>query len=592
MIPMGFEDFCYAYFGRLGRALYKMSPGIDYDMEAACMQIHPHVYLSMIAFALIVSAAASYGALFTLLWLVGALSGQVIVNPIVYLIFSLPPLVVLFVGLSLPKISASNRISSLKVEIPYASMYISIMARGGLSPYAGLLRLRRTDLLPKLRDEIKRIQRIVLATGTDPVSAMEKAAKVINIKDYKDLLLGYASTLRTGGDVIHYLYSQTDMMFRKMASRIRAMGEHLGSLLEAYIIIGILGALGLYMMFIISLSLPQAAGGGLSQESFFLFSFVMLPLISFAFMYIGDTMQVSYPVSNWKPYMALLASVPIGFFLAAQMAIPFFADTPLFILPALRDLAILIRQMLDFPEGSEASIGLAISLVAVALPVAIIDQHYTSEEKGILQGITSFFRDLVESRKTGLSPEKCITILSRRDYGRFSKHLRLISSEISWGLPLQKVFEDFKRKVKNWLALMNIYLLVDTLSVGGGSEETLETLAEFSESMRLIEQERKSVLAPLVIIPYIGALLLTATTTMFIMFFKDITSIAGATIPYITLNKTLLTPLIFHSFIFGLTAGKLATGKASSGFKTALFLTIASIAGIWLTMRFPLLKAG
>ena len=59
---MGFEDFCYAYFGRLGRALYKMSPGIDYDMEAACMQIHPHVYLSMIAFATIISAAASYGA--------------------------------------------------------------------------------------------------------------------------------------------------------------------------------------------------------------------------------------------------------------------------------------------------------------------------------------------------------------------------------------------------------------------------------------------------------------------------------------------------------------------------------------------------
>jgi len=588
---MGLEDFCYAYFGRLGRVLYKMSPGIDYDMEAACMQIHPHVYLSMIAFATIMSAAVSYGVLFALLWLIGALSGQVIVNPIVYVIFSLPPLIVLLIGLYMPKISASNRISGLKTEIPYASMYISIMARGGLSPYAGLLRLRRTDLLPKLRDEIKRIQRIVLATGADPISAMEKAAKVVNIKDYKDLLLGYASTLRTGGDVIHYLYSQTDMMFRKMASRIRAMGEHLGSLLEAYIIIGILGALGLYMMFIISLSLPQAAGGGLSEESFFLFSFILLPVISFAFMYLGDTIQVNYPVSNWKPYTALLASIPLGFFLAAQMAMPFFADTPLFILPALRDLVILMRQTLEFPEGSEASIGLAISLIAVALPVAALDQHYANEEKGILQGITSFFRDLVESRKTGLSPEKCIIILSRRDYGRFSKHLRLISSEISWGLPLQKVFEDFKRKVKNWLALMNIYLLVDTLSVGGGSEETLETLAEFSESMRLIEQERRSVLAPLTIIPYIGALILTATTTMFIMFFRDITSIAGATIPFIRLNRILLTPLIFHSFIFGITAGKLATEKVSSGFKIALYLILLSLAGIWLTINFPIKMA-
>jgi len=585
---VGLEDFCYAYFGKLGRALHKMSPGIEHDMEAACMQIHPHVYLSIIFFAIIVSAAASYGALLILLWLIGALSGQAIVNPIVYAIFSLPPLIVLLVGLTMPKISASNRISGLKTEIPYASMYISIMARGGLSPYAGLLRLRRIDLLPKLRDEIKRIQRIILATGTDPISAMEKAAKVVNVKDYKDLLLGYASTLRTGGDVIHYLYSQTDMMFRKMASRIRAMGEHLGNLLEAYIIIGILGALGLYMMFIISLSLPQAAVGGLSEESFLLFSFILLPAVSLAFMYLGDMMQVNYPISNWKPYTALLASIPIGFFLAAQMTIPFFADTPLFILPALRNLTILIRQTLGFPEGSEASIGLAISLIAVALPVAALDQHYSSEERGILHGITSFFRDLVESRKTGLSPEKCITILSRRDYGKFSKHLKLISSEISWGLPLQKVFEDFKRKVKNWLALMSIYLLVDTLSVGGGSEETLETLAEFSESMKLIEQERRSALAPLTIIPYIGALILTATTTMFIMFFRDVTSITGATIPFIRLNKILLTPLIFHSFMFGVTAGKLSTEKVSSGFKIALYLTLLSLAGIWLTVNFQI----
>ncbi|MEM1581469.1 MAG: type II secretion system F family protein [Candidatus Bathyarchaeia archaeon] len=589
---MGLEDFCYAYFGKIGRALHKISPGIGYDMDAACMQTHPEVYLSMIGFATIISGAASFTALLVFLWFIGGLSGQVMVNPIIYVIFSLPPLMVLLMGLALPKISVSNRISGLKVEIPYASMYISIMARGGLSPYSGLLRLRRTDLLPKLRDEIKRIQRIVLSTGVDPISAMEKAVKVINLKDYKDLLLGYASTLRTGGDVIHYLYSQTDMMFRKMASQIKAMGENLGSLLEAYIIVGILGALGLYMMYIISLSLPAAAGGGLSQESFFLFSFILLPVISFAFMYIGDTLQISYPVSNWKPYLTLLASVPIGIFLAAQMTLPFFVDTPLFVLPALKEFVVSIRQILNFTEGSEAAIGLAISLTAVALPVAILDQHYTSEEKGILQGITSFLRDLVENRKTGLSPEKCIAILSQRDYGKFSKHLRLMSSEIGWGLPLQKVFEDFKSRVKNWLALVNIYLLVDTLSVGGGSEETLETLAEFSESMRLIEQERRSVLAPLIIIPYIGALLLTATTTIFIMFLKDMTSIAGATIPFITLNRVLLTPLIFHSFMFGLAAGKLVTGKVSSGFKIALYLILLSLAGIWITTSFQLLQFG
>jgi hypothetical protein len=166
----------------------------------------------------------------------------------------------------------------------------------------------------------------------------------------------------------------------------------------------------------------------------------------------------------------------------------------------------------------------------------------------------------------------------------------LISSEISWGLPLQKVFDDFKRSVKNWLALINIYLLVDTLSVGGGTEESLETLAEFSESIMLIEQERRSVLAPLAMIPYIGALLLTATTSMFILFFRDVTSTVGATVPFIYLNKTLLPPLIFHSFMFGLTSGKLVSGRVSSGFKVGLYLVIASLAGIWLTVSFQLFK--
>jgi flagellar protein FlaJ len=586
---MSLEDFCYAYFGSIGRALHKVFPKIDEDMEATNMKMHPEVYLSIVAFGVILSAAASCAAMVIMLLLPGGSWRQMMFNPIFYVIFSLPPLVVLFAGLLLPSFSISNRISGLKVEIPYASMYISVMARGGLSPYSSLLRLRKTDLLPKLRDEIERIQRIVLATGTDPISAMERAAKVINIKDYKDLLLGYASTLRTGGDVLHYLYSQTDMMFRKMAANIRAMGEHLGTLLEAYIIVGILGALGLYMMFVISLSLPQAAGG-LSQESFFLFSFILLPLASLAFMYLGDALQINYPTSNWKPYMVLLASAPLGFFLANQMAIPFFADTPLFILPSLKDFVIYIRQILGFNEGSEPAIGLALSLIVVALPVAIIDHYYASEEKGVLQGITSFLRDLVENRKTGLSPEKCIIILSRKDYGKFSKRLKLISSEISWGLPLQKVFDDFKRSVKNWLALINIYLLVDTLSVGGGTEESLKTLAEFSESIMLIEQERRSVLAPLAMIPYIGALLLTATTSMFILFFRDVTSTVGATVPFIYLNKTLLPPLIFHSFMFGLTSGKLISGRVSSGFKVGLYLVIASLAGIWLTVSFQLFK--
>ncbi|MEM2110812.1 MAG: type II secretion system F family protein [Candidatus Bathyarchaeia archaeon] len=587
---LGVKDICYAYFNPVGKFLFKVCRGIDIDMEAANMKIHPEVYLSIIGLLTLISTIIPLTFLVIIPQIL--LGGRVLINPILYIVFTLPPILILMLGIMFPKIIASNRISGLKTEIPYASMYISVMARGGLSPYNSLLRLRNMELLPKLRDEIERIQRIVLSTGMDPISAMEKAAKVINLKDYKDLLLGYASTLRTGGDVLHYLYSQTEVMFRKMAARVKAMGESMGSLLEAYIIVGILGALGLYLMFVISFSLPQA-GGRLSAESFFMFAFIILPIVSLVFMYMGDTLQINYPVSTWKSYMVLLGSIPIGLFLVTQMVVPFlYPDTPLPRIPAFTDFVANVSYQLNFAEGSEPAWGLALALIAVAVPVVIVDQHYSKEEGGILQGITSFFRDLVENRKTGLSPEKCIQILSNRDYGRFSKYLKRISSEIGWGLPLRQVFDDFKKRVRNWLALVNIYLLIDTIAVGGGTEESLETLAEFSESTKLIEQERKGLLAPLILVPYIGVFLLTSTTTMFLTFFRDMSSLAGTSVPFVSLSRTLLTPLIFHSFMFGLVTGKLVTGRVSSGFKNAIFLTIAALVGIWITTHFTFFKIG
>ncbi len=585
---MGFKDVCYAYFNPVGRFLFKSFKGIETDMEAANMKIHPEVYLSLVG--LFAMGLCIVPVIFLLILPLAL--GAAMTSPLMYAVFCLPPVLVLLVGIIYPKIMASNRISGLKTEIPYASMYISVMARGGLSPYASLLRLRKTDLLPKLRDEIERIQRIVLSTGADPISAMEQAAKVIKLKDYKDLLLGYASTLRTGGDVLHYLYTQTEVMFRKMASRIKALGESLGSLLEAYIIVGILGALGLYLMFVISFSLPQA-GGQLSPEQFFLFSFILLPIMSFVFIYLGDTMQINYPVSTWKSYVILLFSLPLGLFLVTQTVVPFlFPEMSVPIIIDLRGALTTLGRQLDFMDGCEPALGLGISLMAIAIPVIIFDYGYSSEEKGIMQGITSFFRDLVENRKTGLSPEKCIQILSNRDYGRFSKYLKRISSEIGWGISVQQVFQNFKSKVRNWLALVNIYLLIDTIAVGGGTEESLETLAEFSESTKILEEERRGLLAPLIIVPFIGVFLLTSTTTMFLTFFKDMSGLAGTTIPIVSLSRTLLTPLMLHSFMFGLVTGKLVNGKVSSGFRTAVYLTIAAWIGIWVTTHFTFFSIG
>ena len=583
-------DFCYSRLGGCGRALLKMNGSIVDQMGAANMRVHPEAYLSQVFFATIIASAAAAGMI--VLHLLGlppvTFLGALLPSPMLFpLIMIVVPLAVMGFGIAYPGLKASSRLSGLKSEIPYAFMYISVMVSGGLDPYVAILRIRNVKLLPKLQEEMGRIQASVLANGIDPITAMERAAKVVNLRDYKELLLGYASAVRTGGDVYHYLYQQTVNMFKKLETDVKAVGENLSLVMETYIIVAVLGTLCFYMFFVVSMGIGEGVGMGMSSESFFLFAFIILPIMSGMFLFLADASQMNIPSPNTKTYIVFFASIPIALVLAAFLVIPYYVPlSPMFQLGA--PLINGIRTIVGLDVGTEAAIGLALTLSLTVVPAIIVDHLSIRSEASIQSGITSFLRDMVETRKTGLSPERCIKSLADRNYGEFSKHLKMINLRLSWGEPLSKIYEDFSHKVKNWLSQINIYLLVDAIEVGGGKEESLETLAEFAESSRTLENERKKLLRPMLFVPYIGAILLTATVILLVQFFTGSPgSSSSMTMSLSELNRTLLTPLILHSFMIGLVAGKVSSGRVSAGFKHGIFLVIASLIGIRLGAVMP-----
>ena len=542
------------------------------------MKIHSEVYFSIVGFLSIVSCMMPLA--FLTYAVMGFLDGGVplAIQRFIYVpIAAMLPIIIIVFGMLLPKMFASNRMDSLKIEIPYASMYISVMVSGGLSPFESFLRMRNMDLLPNMQDEVSRIETIVMSTGVDPVTAMEQAAKAVELKDYNELLLGYASSVRTGGDTLHYLFNQTHGMFRRLSTTVRAKGESAAMLMETYTIIGILGVLGIFLIFVVGLSLPTA-GVSISEYQFFLFSFIIMPCISALFIFAGDMSQFNYPISNWKPYYVLAVMIPIGLGLGSQIVMPAFSPDFL-VFPPLFDFVVWVRKLFNFAEGTEASLGLAMTLIFISIPVYISDHLTAGRSSSLMDGITQFLRDLVEVRKSGLSPEKSIDALSAREYRGFSRHLQDISTKINWGYPLRQIYQEFAAKVKNWIALVNLYLLIDTIEVGGGTEQSIESLAEFSESTKQLEAEKRAVLLPLLIVPYIGAALLTGTTVMFLGFFTG--SDLGVSEPQMMLLKTLLTPLSLHSFTLGLVTGKIVSGRVSAGFKHSILLSLVSLGGIW-----------
>jgi flagellar protein FlaJ len=235
-----------------------------------------------------------------------------------------------------------------------------------------------------------------------------------------------------------------------------------------------------------------------------------------------------------------------------------------------------IETIIDLP------VAIAIALFVATFPAAVVHMKLAKEKAGMEAGINSFLRDLTEVRKTGLSPEKCIESLSKRDYGVFSKQLRKISSEISWGVPVKKVIMQFLKRTKSWMTQLVMFLLVETIDVGGGTIEMIESLARFNSLTQEVEKEKRMSLRPYIMMPYLASILLVATTIMMMSFTTGTLTVgmpgqAGPQKDFSMMKTIFLTSVIFHSYLIGVVAGKISEESVAAGFKHASILVIVAV---------------
>ena len=583
---MSFTGYVYAGFSWMGKIILKIFKNLDNDIRSADLRIYPEVYASLCGFVFIIILIISIGlsSIISLssFFKIYFIPPQYTFIISILLILVLPTLTLLIMILA-PSIMKINRVSRVELEIPYFAAYISTMATGGISPYVCFERITKAPsyIFREIKKEAARFFIKVRALGKEPLTAIEESAKNFPNKTYRELMLGYAVTLRSGGDVVHYLYRQTEMAFKEMISIAKGVSERIGILLESYMAITVILALSLYTIFIVNNVLAQATLPTIGMTNFVFFAYIFLPVISGVFIYLADLMQSQYPISDNRPYYVyFLFSIPVTIILIILFAIPFMGDIssfPPFILKAIsfsKEFIENLNNRLGLPKGFESGIGISLSLIIGIIPSVIAAEYCMREYRGIQSAITRFLRDLVEVRKTGLSPEKCIINLSERDYGRFSKHLIKIANQLGWGISLTKIYERFAEKVRNWLARITMFLLVESIQVGGGTPRTLEALASFAEMIELLDREKKRALKPLIIIPYIASIITTVVVLILIGFLNRIMGIANISVSVANLIRIYIPPVVLNAYITGLTAGKISTEKVYGGFLHALILTI------------------
>jgi len=548
------EAWSFRLFGRLAPSFLKNVIEFKDYLEKAKIKIYPETYVSLMLFTAVLTIPIPIISILVL-YLYGFL-------PIIFLV---PLPIYIMIGFMLmPMSTAGERASNLEREMPFAATYISVMASGGIAPYTSFKRLAQVELMPAMKVEAREIIKDVEIFGIDPLTAIQNAAKKNPLDIFKDFLSGYSSTVIIGGDIGHFLERKAEDIFKARALRVRAAAERLGMLLETFIIVNVMMSLCFYIMFSVQ-NIGVGGGSGGDVSTILLYTFVLSPMLSIMFVYMAHSMQPKTPVTEMRPYKVFAVCTVAGILLFA-----------------------LLFLSGSFGILSKMSVALALGLFISAAPAAVVHGKLSSKKTSTEQGVNSFLRDLTEVRKTGLSPEKCIESLSHREYGVFSKELRKISSEISWGLPLKKVMMDFISRTKSWMTQIVMFLLVETVDVGGGTIEMIESLARFNNLTQEVEKEKKSSTRPYIMMPYFAALLLVVTTSMMLGFTTGTIGVAGATPPANMdwIRQIFMTSAIFYSYMVGIVAGKISEESISAGFKHAAVLVVISIVAAELVPMF------
>jgi flagellar protein FlaJ len=550
------EGWSFRLFGGVAPFFLTHVFQLKHMLEKARIKIYPETYVSLMFFIATLTLPVSIIA--TMIFLVYGFM------PVIFLIPF--PFYVIVGFMMTPMSKASDRATGLEREMPFAAAYISVMASGGIAPYSSFKRLSKVELMPSMRSEAREIIKDVEIFGIDPLTALEAAAKKNPLDIFKDFLSGYSSTVIIGGDIGHFLERKAEDIFKTRAMRVKAAAERLGMLLETFIIVMVMMSLCFYILFAVNEIQPTA--GTSMMSGIILYTYLFTPMLSLMFIYLAHSMQPKTPITDMRPYkvfgvcsvIAIVLFMLLTNFMGATN-IPFITG---------------ISTVIDMP------VAISIALCVATAPAAVVYMRLNKRKVGMEQGVASFLRDLTEVRKTGLSPEKCIESLSNRDYGIFSKELKKISSEISWGLPLKKVILDFLSRTRSWMTQIVMFLLVETIDVGGGTIAMIESLARFNNLTQEVEKEKKMSVRPYIMMPYLASILLVATTVMMLSFTTGgviPTGLPGATEPKdnSAIKLIFMTSVVFHSYLIGIVAGKISEESIAAGFKHASILVVIAV---------------
>ena len=218
--------------------------------------------------------------------------------------------------------------------------------------------------------------------------------------------------------------------------------------------------------------------------------------------------------------------------------------------------------------------GLVVGMVCPAF-IMILQEVRKNE---IDKALPRVLEEISEGLMSGMTLIESIEEASKKDYGWISRELRILVSQMSWGVPIDLAFEKFAQRVGTDMAQKTTALLLSAIKLGGDLRTTFLSTADFLRKMLEARDDRNEELRPYLTIIYVTLVVFLA---MMIMLYSSLQQLLDIQSPIlkVAMSKEQLKILLFDLAIMeaafgGLIASKLSSGTIWPGLKHSILMLL------------------
>ena len=112
--------------------------------------------------------------------------------------------------------------------------------------------------------------------------------------------------------------------------------------------------------------------------------------------------------------------------------------------------------------------GIILGVFLIAVPIILIQYEKYRTVKEIEEKFPIFLRDVAESMHSGLPLHQAIIANSKLDYGRLTREVKKMAHQLSWGMPVNKVLDQFTERMRSSKRLFSSLRTVRESYLSGG----------------------------------------------------------------------------------------------------------------------------